>query len=142
WSLATPTGALPVGRLSAAAAIDPTSDRMILFGGASTGADLSDVWSLPMTSGAVFSEITPDGAAPAPRSGHGAIYDPVRDRMVRVGEQPGLGAVPHRHADLVVHRAVGHAAASESRTSRGLRSGARPHAGVRWRALSSPADHR
>ena len=60
---------------------DPAHGRMLVFGGA--GPDLSNqVWSLTLGASPDWSLLQPAGVPPTARSGHTAILDPVRDRML------------------------------------------------------------
>jgi hypothetical protein len=58
--------------------VDPLRDRVILFGGQSA----SDTWTIPLGNESDARPLLADGITPKPRSGHAAIYDPVRDRML------------------------------------------------------------
>ncbi len=89
WSALTPSGSPPVGRLSHNAIYDPLRDRMVVFGGASNGSYHNDVWALTLSGTPAWSPLTPSGTPPTGRSGHAAIYDPVRDRMVVFGGAVG-----------------------------------------------------
>jgi hypothetical protein len=74
----------PVARAIPSAVFDPTSGRMIVFGGdTSSGTDLNDVWWLvnPDGPGLGWVQAKPTGTKPAPRVGHSAVYDSVNDRM-------------------------------------------------------------
>src|SRR4029077_17067958 len=82
----------PVPRNIPSAVFDPTSGRMIIFGGdTSTGTDLNDVWWLvnPDGPGLGWVQARPTGTKPAPRVGHSATYDSINDRMTIFGG--GLG---------------------------------------------------
>ena len=76
----------PPARMHAVFVHDPTRDRMVLFGGKTTGAvgtDLGDVWVFDLASN-TWSPLFTSGSPPAPFATHG-IYDPIRDRMVTFG---------------------------------------------------------
>jgi len=62
---------------------------MVVFGGLSGSAPQNDVWELTLSGTPAWHQIVPAGAAPGARSGHAAVYDPVRDRMIVYG---GTGA--------------------------------------------------
>jgi hypothetical protein len=87
WSrLGTPQ----FGRFGHTAIYDPLRDRMIVFGGhCSGGSDRNDVWALSLSDNPTWSELVPAGTVPSERSGHAAIYDPLRDRMVVFGGDGG-----------------------------------------------------
>jgi hypothetical protein len=61
---------------------------MIVFGGFG-GVYLRDVWALSLTGDPTWAELIPSGVPPQARSGHSAIYDPVRDRMLVFGGTDG-----------------------------------------------------
>jgi hypothetical protein len=63
---------------------------MVVFGGdRGSGALVNDVWALSLSGTPAWSEISPTGTPPSGRSGHTAVYDPVRDRMVAFGGYDG-----------------------------------------------------
>lgn len=86
----------PFPRSSASAIFDPIRDRMLIYGGIQATGHPSgacvDVWAVDLDAPA-WELITTAGPTPPGRGGHGAIYDPVRDRMVVYAgnETPGLG---------------------------------------------------
>lgn len=63
---------------------DPVRERMLLFGGYG-GGFFNDVWELSLAGDPAWTMLHPAGPAPSPRADHGAIYDPVRDRMIVFG---------------------------------------------------------
>jgi hypothetical protein len=83
WTQWTPTGTPPRGRCCHSAMYDPVRDRMVMFGG--VNPFLNDVWALSLTDTPAWTQLTPAGTLVSTRSSHGAIYDPVRDRMVVFG---------------------------------------------------------
>jgi hypothetical protein len=88
WTELTPAGTPPSGRLGHTAIYDPVRDRMVVFGGSRANypaLPLNDIWALSLSGTPAWTELTPAGTPPAPRSHHTAIYDPVRDRMVVFG---------------------------------------------------------
>jgi hypothetical protein len=89
WTVLAPTGTPPAARDQASAVLDPVRDRMVVFGGfSSTGMavkDWNDTWALSLSGAPAWSALAPSGVAPAPRCGHSAILDPLRDRMVVFG---------------------------------------------------------
>jgi len=74
-------GTPPPARYAHAAIYDPIEDRMIVYGGIAGPFSLNDVWSLSLASPPTWSQLSPAGAPP-PASTGGALYDPVRTRMV------------------------------------------------------------
>ncbi len=93
----------PMDRMSMV--LDPGRDRLIVYGGRdSTARDSCDhptcrtfgaAWTLDLGRTPRWSELRPSGIAPAPRSGHIAVYDPRTDCMVVFGgERVEEGACP------------------------------------------------
>jgi len=74
----------PPARGDHAAIYDPVRRRVVVFGG-QDGPALDDLWALSLRGTPAWSRLTPAGNAPSARSGHSAIYDPVRDRIVVFG---------------------------------------------------------
>ena len=88
WEQIATTGPEPLVRTGHVAVYDEQNLRMIVFagvGGASGSTQLSDVWALSLSETPTWSEITPTGGGPSPRSFIGAIYDPVGKRMIVSG---------------------------------------------------------
>jgi len=87
------TAAGPVPRAYHSAVLDPTTNKMIVFGGLPGPAvthgtqNLNDVWRFNVA-GKSWSQVTIKGA-PAPRFGHSAIYDSVNNRMIVFGGAEG-----------------------------------------------------
>jgi hypothetical protein len=86
WTMLNPSGAGPSGRSAFTAVYDPTSNRMIVFGGQGGGSDFNDMWALTNANGqsgtpAWIKLTTGTATKPAPRSGHTAVYDPANDAM-------------------------------------------------------------
>jgi hypothetical protein len=88
WTRGDPTGVLPPPRYLHTAIADPARGRMIVFGGNDGVNSFNDVWALDL-SGSAWTPLSPLGAPPNPRYLHGAIYDPVRDRMIVFGGWDG-----------------------------------------------------
>ena len=97
WNPVDPDGSSdPVPpRRDHVAIYDSQEQRMIVFGGCSTGANspaFNDVWSLSLDAAHVWShvEVANPVAGPSARFGMAAIYDPSQDRLVVFGGSPGL----------------------------------------------------
>src|SRR5580765_1023074 len=83
WSVLTSAGTAPPNRVNHTAVYDASRDRMVVFGGATFGGTLlSDVWALSLSGTPTWTQLTPGGTPPSPRSSHVAIYDAPRDQMV------------------------------------------------------------
>jgi hypothetical protein len=90
WNrLVTPTS--PPARANHVAIYDPVRDRMVVFGGTTTGSVvLGDVWALSLSGPPEWTALSPGGTGPV-RSTSAAIYDPARDRMIVFGGWNGAG---------------------------------------------------
>lgn len=89
WSVLSAAGTGPTPRYGHDAIYDPIRDRMIVFGGFDGVHFLNEVWSLDLSGTPTWSLLTPAGAPPARRDYAGAIYDPVRDRLLVFGGNDG-----------------------------------------------------
>ena len=90
WTEIHPSGALPMGRQYAGCIYDPVRDRMVIFAGApdyqlTNYTDLNDVWALSLSGSPAWTQLQPSGTSPAATYSPGAIYDPLRDRMLIAG---------------------------------------------------------
>jgi hypothetical protein len=83
WSEIHPVIPLAHSRASHAAVYDPAGDRMIVYGG--DGANRNDAWSLSLSGTPTWSLLPASGSPPAGHSGHAAILDPARNRVVIYG---------------------------------------------------------
>jgi hypothetical protein len=97
WSQIRTAGAGPGARYGANVIYDPLRDRVILFGGGircGLGCTTlqNDVWQLTLAGTPTWTQIFPLGTPPPVRYYAGAIYDPVRDRLVIMA---GAGATPN-----------------------------------------------
>jgi hypothetical protein len=83
WTQLHPTGTAPGTRTGQTAAYDPTTNRMIIFGGVNAGLTLSDTWLLNSPNGLSASSWTlvpVPGTAPSVAY-HSAVYDPVANNL-------------------------------------------------------------
>ena len=86
WTLLAPSGTPPAGRFDHAAIYDPVGQRMIVFGGWNgAGVYFAGVSQLSLTGSPAWSTIAAAGSPPASRSGHTAVYDAARNRMLVFG---------------------------------------------------------
>src|SRR5438046_2837698 len=76
-------GPWPLRRMSSYAVVDPTHDRMVVFGGWGFGY-FDDTWVLDLAS-ATWTPLPRDAAHPGPRMEYASIHDPVRNRMIVFG---------------------------------------------------------
>ncbi len=93
WTMLSPTGAPPLGRLDNKIAYDGTNNLLIVFGGvnwtAGTLTPLNDVWILTHANGLggtpAWVQLFPTGTPPSPRSSYGGFYDQSNNRFVVFG---------------------------------------------------------
>jgi hypothetical protein len=94
WTQLFPTGSAPTTRELHTAVYDPTSNRMIVFGGYNNvkGA-LNDLWVLSHANGLggapAWTNYSPAGTPPSARYAHTAIYDTTSNQMIIYGGYSG-----------------------------------------------------
>ena len=86
WVNLTPgAGTAPSARRNASAILDPTENRMVIFGGTTAGSasTLNDVWGFDFDTNS-WINLTPAAGppAPAPRLFPASIYDPFAHQMI------------------------------------------------------------
>jgi hypothetical protein len=89
WTQLSPSGTAPP-RMRHTAILDAANARMIVFGGVTSGGQpLGDTWelTLPASGSPVWKQIPVEG--PLARSGHVAVYDGERRRMIVYGGSGG-----------------------------------------------------
>jgi len=117
WTQLNPSGTPPAHREWHTAVYDAGSNHMIVFGGLASGKGLvNDLWVLENANGlggnAAWVRLMPNGAAPAPRAGHTAVYDPANNRMIVFGGGGG-SACPCKNDVWVLLHANGLGGAPE-----------------------------
>lgn len=94
WTQLSPTGSLPAARQGHNAVYDTAYNRMIVFGGTTTGVN-NDVWVLSNANGLggtpAWTQLSPTGGPPAARSSSSAVYDQATSRMVVFGGSTAAG---------------------------------------------------
>jgi len=93
WVQLSPTGPLPPARGADAAGVyDPTTNRLIIFGGRTAtnpGSTFNDVWILSNANGLggtpQWTQLFPANTPPAPRGMHSMAYDPITNRLTIFG---------------------------------------------------------
>ncbi len=90
WRLLTPLGTPPSARSGAACAYDPKHDRLLVFGGSSSGTKLGDLWSLSLSGTPRWDSLVVAGTPPPPRTSAVALFDVKRDRFLIVGGDDGV----------------------------------------------------
>ena len=97
WAQIAASGTPPAPRIDPSVIYDPLRDRLLVFGGSircglGCATPQNDVWQLTLAGTPTWTQLAPAGTPPPPRASAGAIYDPVRDRMVIMA---GAGANPN-----------------------------------------------
>ncbi len=91
WNQLTPLGTPPEIRGAHTAVYDPSSNRMVVFGGVSgvSFSALNDVWVLTNANGTgsppSWLQLTVTGIPPTGRFDHSAVYDPGSNQMIVFG---------------------------------------------------------
>lgn len=90
WVQVFPTGTLPSPRFGHSATYDPSSNRMTVFGGATTATScLNDLWVLYDANSSLgtpgWLEVTASGTPPAARMNYSAVYDPTKNVLMVYG---------------------------------------------------------
>ncbi|HEY7307117.1 MAG TPA: kelch repeat-containing protein, partial [Bryobacteraceae bacterium] len=91
WTQLHPSGSLPPTRSFHSAVYNPQTNVMIVFGGAIAPSPgfANDLWVLLNANGVsgspTWKQLQPNGAPPAIREAHTAVYDPRLDRMTIFG---------------------------------------------------------
>jgi N-acetylneuraminic acid mutarotase len=84
WTDLMPSGDIPSVRTSHSMAYDPTSHRVILFGGWDGTNDMNDTYAYdPSTN--TWTDLNPVGDVPSPRDGQGMAYDPGTGKIILFG---------------------------------------------------------
>jgi hypothetical protein len=91
WKQLQPAGAVPPKRFGDTLVLDAARRRAILFGG-QAGGFFSDVWAFEIETNQ-WTRLAADGAGPASRYGHSAVYDPRGKRMIVSTASPRRAAL-------------------------------------------------
>ncbi|HEY6291993.1 MAG TPA: kelch repeat-containing protein [Terriglobia bacterium] len=94
WTQLSPSGAQPTPRRGHAAAYDPDTNRMIIFGGSDcNGGYLADAWVLTNANGLggtpVWTKLSPSGGPPPGRAYQAAAYNSSTNSLVVYGGTNG-----------------------------------------------------
>jgi hypothetical protein len=95
WSTLSVSGGTPGVRGQHTAVYDQGNNRMTIFAGQNliqccyVQSDYNDVWTLSNANGIggtpTWTQLSPMGSLPQPRSGHSAVYDSANNRMIIFG---------------------------------------------------------
>lgn len=86
WTQLFPNGPSPVARQGASVIYDSVNNIMTIYGGDAGGTPFGDVWVLSNANGtggtAAWTQLLPQGTAPAVRTEQTAVYDTANNRMI------------------------------------------------------------
>ena len=90
WVQVFPSGTIPAGRFGHSALYDSGSNRMMIFGGATSSTNcLNDLWILDDANSADgtpdWISLTASGTAPTARMNHVSVYDSTQNTMIVFG---------------------------------------------------------
>jgi N-acetylneuraminic acid mutarotase len=88
WTKLNPTGGVPPARTASCLVYDPSTERVILFGGQGTGAILNDTWAYDPPAN-TWTDLDPTGDLPAARSAEQMAYDPFEEELIMFGGTSG-----------------------------------------------------
>lgn len=104
WNQLFPSGAAPLARIGASAVVDPSRDRMIIFGGGRGPGFMptyyNDVWALSLSGTPAWGQLSPSGTPPNARVHHAAFFDTGLDRMVVYSGGQSIGTFVGVEADI------------------------------------------
>jgi hypothetical protein len=102
WQRIATPGATPAARREHSGVYDPQADQLTIFGGFDGTRRLNDVWTLSLSGTPTWERRYTVSASPTPRSGHSAVFDPRRQRMVVFGGQLGANAYTNEVWELTI----------------------------------------
>jgi N-acetylneuraminic acid mutarotase len=84
WTELKPAGEVPAPRGFHSMVYDPSGGKVILFGGGDGNGHFGDTWIYDPAAN-LWTEMTPAGESPAPRSGQSMFFDPDSGQALLVG---------------------------------------------------------
>jgi N-acetylneuraminic acid mutarotase len=93
WAELKPAGTLPSTRGVHAMVYDPSTQRLIMFGGMdeNTGSSINDTWAYDPTAD-TWTELSPSRPVPPARNSHAMVYDPSTQRIILFGGATANGS--------------------------------------------------
>jgi hypothetical protein len=89
WVQLAPSGTLPSPRWGHAAAYDPVTNQMIVYGGDNQDVTFSDTWVLSNANGSggtpAWSQLSPSGGPPTGQDSPSVVYDPTSNILIEFG---------------------------------------------------------
>ncbi len=86
WQQVSVSPPTPPPRRNPALAYDPNTNQMYMFGGRTAYTFYNDIWVLDLTPGSEYwTQLTPSGTPPCPRTEITGIYDPINNRLIFFG---------------------------------------------------------
>jgi PKD domain len=115
WTQLSPSGPTPPSRSSHSAVYDSANNRMLVFGGShiadynsQTHIALGDLWEIRYANGSggtpIWTELSPAGTPPGPRTAHTAAFDSEHQRMILLGGRDVNGVPSNRVWVLVFNQ--------------------------------------
>jgi N-acetylneuraminic acid mutarotase len=84
WTDLNPAGPVPAGGTGQTLVYDPSTQKVILFGGKGETGPSNETWTYtPGTNS--WDKLDPSGGTPSPRSAHSMVYDSVTRRLIMFG---------------------------------------------------------
>ena len=99
WTQFVPAGDIPHVRGPLEVVYDPTSNRIMLFGGSTSTGRTNNVWVLSNANGTeasapAWTQLSPNGVAPIGRDANSVVYNPATNRMTVFGGRVFGGSCP------------------------------------------------
>src|SRR5512140_2472856 len=88
WAPIAPAGTPPSARFGASVTYDRLRNRLLVFAGGTGAPNKNDLWSLSLDASPTWTQLSPANV-PEGRQFHGAIYDPLSDKLVVFGGSSG-----------------------------------------------------
>ena len=90
WTYLSPTGTVPSARDSVSMVYDPSTHRVLMFGGLDAGGALNDTWAYDPTAN-TWTKLSPSGTLPPARYAASIVYDTSNGQTIMFGGQSDDG---------------------------------------------------